>query len=229
MRRLSIVVLMPLALVLMASGGRLVGHGQSAAQLAQAAAKAFGSAKSVRLSGSLATSTGSSNTPVGSTKFDLVLYSNDDLEGSLTLKNLLIKIVLLNGIDYYQAPAAYWQEVGGLPATLAKRISPLWISTPNTSSAGFGDSFEIGSFSSQLNSTTTGAKFVGHEKVDGHAAIGVKLSNGAVLWVASSGTPYPLEEVKSGNGAGTITFSGWNSFKLPTAPRGAVSLSSLSK
>ena len=140
MRRLLTTVLFPLLLLtLMGFGGRaVIPRGESAKQLVQAAAKALASAKSVRLFGSLPVSGGTE-------KIDFVMFSNRDLEGSLTLAGDLVDITVVNGTDYYRAPAAYWQKVGGLTATLAKQIAPDWISTPNSSSSGIGNSFQIAS------------------------------------------------------------------------------------
>jgi|GEM_PF-2957132 hypothetical protein len=118
------------------------------------------------------------------------------------------------------------RKIGSLPATLAKSIAPEWISFPNSGSNGFGTSFEIGSLAASLKATT-GWSIVGHKKVDGHAAVGVKGSDGEVLWIAASGTPYPILDSKKGSGGGTVTFGGWNSFKLPKAPKKAIALSSL--
>ncbi|MGB9113011.1 MAG: hypothetical protein WCF24_09830 [Acidimicrobiales bacterium] len=221
MRRLSTNALVPfLGLILMAFGSRAVlAHGESAKQLVQAAARAVASAKSIRLSGSVPVSGGTEI-------IDFVMFSNGDLEGSLTLMGDLVHITIVNGTDYYQAPPTYWQKVGGLPATLAKQIAPDWISTPTSSSAGTGDSFQIAPLASQIDSTTTGLTIVGHKKVDGHAAVGVRSSNGSVLWIATTGTPYPISEVQQGK-SGNLSFSGWNSFRSPTAPKGAIPLSSL--
>jgi hypothetical protein len=222
MRRLSITALvLVLGLTLMAFGGRAVtARGESAKQLVQAAAKALASAKSVRLSGSVSVSGGTES-------IDLVMFSNRDLKGSLTLAGDLVHITVVNGTDYYQAPPAYWQKVGRLPSTLAKQIAPDWISTPTSSTAGTGDSFQIALFASQIDSTTTGLTIVGHKKVDGHAAVGVRSSNGSVLWISTKGTPYPISEVQQGKSGGNLSFSGWNTFKSPTAPKGAIPLSSL--
>ncbi|MGA9078563.1 MAG: hypothetical protein WB383_09560 [Acidimicrobiales bacterium] len=202
------------------SAGAVTSRGESAKQLVQAAAKALASARSLRMSGTIAKSG-------GSTAVDLELFSNGDVDGSLTIGGLLIHVTVVDGTDYFQASAAYWQKDGSLSATLAKSIAPDWISFPNSGSNGFGTSFEILPLASSLKATT-GLSIVGHKKVDGHAAVGVKCSGGSVLWIAASGTPYPIVDSKQGTGGGTLTFGGWNSFKLPKAPSKAIALSSLS-
>ena len=44
------------------------------------------------------------------------------------------------------------------------------------------------------------------------------------LWIATTGTPYPIEVVKLGSGGARLTFSGWGSFSLPTPPTTVVAL-----
>ena len=171
------------------------------------------------MSGTIATSG-------GSTAVDFELFSNGDVDGSITSGGQLVHVTVVDGTDYLQASAAYWQKEGSLPATLAKSIAPDWVSFPNSGSNGFGTSFEIVPLAASLKSTT-GLSIIGHKKVDGHAAVGVKCSGGSVLWIAASGTPYPIVDSKQGSGGGTLTFGGWNSFKLPKAPKKAIALSSL--
>lgn len=44
------------------------------------------------------------------------------------------------------------------------------------------------------------------------------------LWIATTGTPYPIEVVKLVIGGARLTFSGWGSFSLPTPPTMVVAL-----
>jgi len=53
----------------------------------------------------------------------------------------------------------------------------------------------------------------------------VDTTKGGTLYVAASGTPYPVALVKSGNSAGSIEFSNWNQSVTLTAPKGALDLS----
>jgi hypothetical protein len=217
-RRLLLVSFVPLGLLLVApSVFAVMGHSESANQFVKAAAKALASAKSVRISGTISVSGESES-------MDFVLFANKDLEGTLTLAGYPVHVIVVNGTDYYRGSAAWWHEVGGLPSADAKKIAGVWIKTPKSSSANIGNSFQIAPLASSLKATS-GLAIVGHKKLDGRAAVGVKLSNGGVLWIASSGTQYPISEVKQGKSAASLSFSGWNSFALPKAPKGAIALS----
>lgn len=220
MRRISVVLLLPLVLGFATSVGAVTGRGESANQYVLAAGKALGSARSLRISGSIRESSGSE-------VVNLVIYSDNDLNGSLTIAGHLVDMTRIGETDYYRAPPAFWESAGKLPATLAKSLAPDWISLPNSSSDGMGTSFDFAGLVSSFESDP-GLTLVGHQKVDGHTAVGVKTKNGDVLWVAASGKPYPISDVRpgTGTGSGTLTFSGWNAFKLPTAPKKSYALSS---
>ena len=216
MRRLALLLSMSLGLSLTAFGGRAVtSHSESANQFVKTAAKALASAKSVRLSGTIRVSGGSET-------LDLVLFSNGDFEGSLTLQGYPVHLIVLDATDYYKAPAAWWRKALGLSTTTAKEIAPYWVKAPKSAFAAIGNSFKIAALASSLRATS-GLTIVGHEKIEGQSAVGVKSSQGGVLWIATSGAQYPISEVKAGSGGGSLTFSGWDSFALPTAPKGALS------
>ena len=53
-----------------------------------------------------------------------------------------------------------------------------------------------------------------------------KLYTGAI-YIAATGTPYPIEIVKHGRETGQTTFTGWNQPVTLSAPAGAVELSQL--
>lgn len=59
----------------------------------------------------------------------------------------------------------------------------------------------------------------------------VALEGGAAngtLYVANSGTPYPVALVKTGSSGGAITFGSWNASVTLAAPKGALDFSHLS-
>jgi hypothetical protein len=65
--------------------------------------------------------------------------------------------------------------------------------------------------------------------VNGQKVVALKDgANGGTLYVATTGTPYPVELVGPGNGQqGTVTFDQWNTTVTITAPKGAVDISKL--
>jgi hypothetical protein len=56
----------------------------------------------------------------------------------------------------------------------------------------------------------------------GQPVIELKDSKGGSLFVAATGTPYPVAIVGDGTHKGTVVFSGWNQPVTLTAPAGAI-------
>jgi hypothetical protein len=64
--------------------------------------------------------------------------------------------------------------------------------------------------------------------IEGQQAVGVKdVTRGGVLYVATKGTPFPLEITKGGSGGGKVTFTRWNAPVTVKAPANAVDLGQL--
>lgn len=222
MRTRVSLLLTPVATVTLVAGFHLGPSSKpSARDLVSDAANAITAAKSFRLSGTIGM--GNSEESV-----DIEIFSNNDLTGSFVMGMTPLKIEVVGNTAYFQAPASYWQSVGHLPATVAKQISPDWISSPNSGPSGFGTSFEFGPLASSLKSTA-GLSLDGSKKVDGQQATGIRFKDGSVVWIANSTPHRPIEIVKTGKAGGTLTFSGWNAFGVPSPPKHAVPLSSFSK
>jgi hypothetical protein len=68
----------------------------------------------------------------------------------------------------------------------------------------------------------------GETTFQGQKVVAIKDSkDGSLLYVAASGTPYPLGAKESGTSKGTITFDHWNDSVSISAPKGAVDISKL--
>jgi len=68
----------------------------------------------------------------------------------------------------------------------------------------------------------------GTKTINGQPAVGVSdATKGGTLYVASTGTAYPIEIVKAGTNGGAITFDAWNKPVTLTAPTNAVSINQL--
>jgi hypothetical protein len=219
MRRATSVLLVPVAFVLTASGGWVAsGYGESAKQYVEAAAKALGAARSLRIAGSTSVSAAG--------RLDLVLYSDGDVQGGITLNGDLVQVRIVNRTDYFHASVAYWMKLGKLSTATAEQLASRWVSTPNSSASGFGSNLGIRRFAAEI-AAASGLSIIGHRRIDGVATVGIRSSRGGELWIAATGTPYPIEEVKLGSSGASLTFSGWDSFKLPTPPSKVVALASL--
>lgn len=97
-----------------------------------------------------------------------------------------------------------------------------------------GEFAQLGSLTnmSQLLGTVLGQhgslSKTGTSTVSGKKVVGVKdTSKGGVLYVATTGKPYPVQISKTGSTGGTVTFDDWNAPLTITAPSGAINIEKL--
>jgi hypothetical protein len=191
---------------------------KSPSQILQTALSSLRSATSVTVVGTV-TESGQQ------TSVDGVFYANGDFDGSVGIKGSTVKLVKIGQTDYINAPEAFW-NTEGVTGSTATRLANKWFSTPN-STADIND-LSIGSLADSLSSGAGTVSAGTTSTIDGQAAVSITSSKGGTLWVATTGTPYPIALTGTGSGeVGNITFSNWNGSATPTAPTGAVAASSL--
>lgn len=205
-------------------GGGSSGNGvanESAQQILNSALGALRSAHSVHVKGS-----GTQNgKPIG---VDLTLYSSGDANGTITMSGQTLQLVKIGGTDYVMANDSFWEQSASLPAATAANLAGKWVTIPD-SQANLGSQFSISSFASDLDSNVGTLTKGSTSTVDGQAAISVISSKQGTLWVATTGTPYPIEAQSNGSSTselGSFTMSDWNAAgSSPTAPSGAIPIS----
>lgn len=143
-------------------------------------------------------------------------------QGQVTLGTLSIDLVNVDRAVYVKAGSAFYSRFAG-PAA-ARVLQGKWLRGSNVSGP-------LASFTSltDLRKLLSGT-LAGHgalsrtatATVNGQKAVGVTdAAGGGTLYVASTGTPYPLEIVKRGAGAGKLVFDRWNqpvSLAVPPDP-----------
>jgi hypothetical protein len=196
-------------------------------QLFDQAIGAMTKAKSARLKGDLA------ETPTQSISLDLSLYKNGDASGTFGLSGSTGKMVVAAGTAYLNGSTAFWRALAttsGASVSSAEEaefaaLSGKWVET-STSSLNLG-TFSLSGLTASLKAHRVISK-VGARTVDGHAAIGIKGSKQGVLWIASTGTPYPIELSKTSSPTSeSVSFSGWNAQPPVKVPKGARSITSI--
>jgi hypothetical protein len=171
-------------------------------------------AKSVQLKGTVTQSK-------STVAIDASLFSNGDINGSFVESGSTIDIVKIGPTDYLKTTAAFYKATG-TPSAVATLMGGQWIEVPD-STAGFGSKFGLSSFTDSLSSNEGSLTAGTTSTIGGQGVVSVHSSTGGTLYVATSGTPYPVEIVGAGvtSGTGTITFTQWNQAAVPTAPKGA--------
>ncbi|MHB8246325.1 MAG: DUF2092 domain-containing protein [Acidimicrobiales bacterium] len=213
------------ASLLSACGGSSNGlSSQSPQKILAATLKALSSASSTHISGTV--TTGSQTVTI-----DMTMFKNGDSDGSFGLSQTPGELLIVGNTIYFKGSAKFWEGLSGsggagIPAADAAKLANKWVSLPSSSSSSFA-SFTLKGFAASLTKSASKLKKVGTKTIDGQQAVGIQGRTQGTLWIAASGTPYPIEAVKSSTSNQHVTFSNWNQGTPPTAPAGAVSIQKL--
>ena len=196
---------------------------KSAQQVVTDAAKAAEAASSLHMSGQVS----SSGQQIG---VDLTIAKGKGATGSLTLKGHKVDLVVIGSDAYMKAGAAFWTQFGGSSGSaIAQLVADKWIKTSATNPlfAGFA---AIANSKSFFDLTSNHGTFTnkGATTYKGQSVVAINGTTQGTLYVAATGTAYPVAIVKTGAGAGaSITFDNWNQSVTLTAPSGAIDFSHL--
>jgi hypothetical protein len=204
------------------SAGPVDAKSMTPEQIVKAAVEILDHARSAEVE-SVSTSGG---VPV-TARFDV--FSNGSVSGVATVSedgsSLQLHLVQAGGQSYAEAPARFWRI--SLPSARAAEVATLgshWVIVTGPALGVGGTS--LGAMASLLASMEAdpGLTSTGTGTVLGKSAVAVRASFGLVLWVAATGTPYPLEITASGPPSITSTFLAWDVGTPPAPPAGAVQL-----
>jgi hypothetical protein len=192
------------------------------AEILAAAKTAATHASAVRIAGSILEGT----TPL---TLDLHLVAAKGGTGHMSENGVGFDIIRVGNKAYVRGSEAFYKKFAGTAA--AQLLNGKWLV----------GSAATGRFAALTPLTDLHAFFTGalgrHDKltkgaettVNGQKVVALKDgANGGTLYVATTGTPYPIELVSPGNGKeGKVTFDQWNKTVTITAPKGAVDISKL--
>jgi hypothetical protein len=178
-------------------------------------------ASSVHVSGSLV----SAGTPI---TLNLYLLAGKGGRGQLSENGLSFELIQIHGTVYIKGSPAFYRHIAG--AAAAQLLQGRWLKARASS----GDLSSLASLTDlhQLVDTT----LAGHGSlvkgasttVDGRKVVGVTdTSKGGVLYVATTGPPYPIAVTTGGAGGGRIVFAGWNTPVSVIAPADAIDITQL--
>jgi hypothetical protein len=174
------------------------------AQIAVVATEAATGAATVHVAGSIV----SEGQPIS---VDMELVAGKGAQGWITLPGLDIRLVRIAQALYIKGGAALYSRFAGPVAAHALRGK--WLKQ----SAGGGALASLATLTnlSQLIDLALAdhgkLTRAGTRTVNGERAVGVSdLAGGGTLYVATTGTPYPLAIVKRGEGRGRLVFDKWN-------------------
>ena len=226
LRRMAALLTLP-TLALAACGGSgssTAGNGEAGkppVQILTDAINAAERASTVRVSGSIVDG-GQSLT------VDLKLVNGQGGMGSMTIQGAPVSIIDVNDTLYMNGSDAFWNRAGGSSAVI-QILHGKWLKAPaagNYSSLASLTSMRT-LFSQLLLSHGTLRKGA-TSTISGQSAVPVTDSaKGGTIYVATSGTPYPIQLSKAGSGGGTMRFTDYGKAVTLAPPANAIDISQL--
>jgi hypothetical protein len=158
---------------------------------------------------------------------DLVLASRRG-KGTMSEGGLSFEIIRIGHTAYLKASDAFLRRYAG--AASAKRFHDTWLKGPVATGllASITPLTDIaklfsGAFGSHGKLVNTGETAYGGQKV-----VAMRdLTDGSTMYIASTGTPYPVGAKEGGSAKGAIGFDHWNDATSIDAPSGAVDIAKL--
>jgi len=195
---------------------------KSATQVVADALKATNSARSFHMSGTVSSTHG----PVG---LDFSVAKGKGATGSVTLAGAKIRVILIGQDGYLKTDTAGWTQLAGQTGPMiAQRLHGRWLGFPVNDPLfqPILDDTRPQALFAQLQGATSALGNSGTTTYKGESVVKLhdEVKNGT-LYVAATGTPYPVALL--GSGGGTVVFSDWNKSVPLTAPKDAVDFAHL--
>jgi hypothetical protein len=194
-------------------------------QILSAAAAAVSQASSVRIAGTVIAGGHAAGV-------DMTLFKGGAADGTFSLSGSTGSIVITRHDIYFKGSASFWSSLGAdsgspFPQSLAARLAGHWVELPSSAQSGVS-SLSMEGLVKALRTGTGSARKVGTRTVQGQQAAGVSSAANGTLWIATTGTAYPVEVEKSEKGTTEhLSFSAWDEGTAPAAPAGAKTLQQL--
>ena len=159
---------------------------------------------------------------------DLRLVAGKGGTGQITAEGLTFNIIRIGGKAYFKGNSAFWRHFGGAGAV--QLLKGRWLEAPATKGdlSSFTPLTDLGKFTKTLLGSHGTLKKGLETKIDGQPAIAiVDKSGGGTLYVATTGSPFPIELTKGAGSKGKIAFDEWNQAVALAAPKNAVDYTKL--
>jgi hypothetical protein len=205
------------------SGAKSNGEAQKTAQqVATDAINAAVAASGVHVAGSII----SSGTPL---TLDIRIVKGVGGSGQMSEQGLAFSLIRVGDKAYIKGSDAFYKKFAG--AAVATLLHDKWLegSATTGSLASLTALTDISKLFNGILGSHGTLTNEGATTYKGQKVVAVKdASKGGTLYVAATGTPYPVALVSpSASKQGSLTFSDWNKTVSITAPKGAVNVGSL--
>jgi hypothetical protein len=166
---------------------------------------------------------------------DLSIVRGKGATGSLTVGGAKVDLIVAGNSGYMRASSAFWkhfakQQGGGAAASFAATLfGNKWLKFPanNQQFQALTSPTKANAIFKSLTSSHGKLENQGEKTYKGQSVVAITdTTKGGTLYVAATGTPYPVALTKTGGkNGGAITFGDWNQPVTLTAPKGALDLS----
>ena len=156
--------------------------------------------------------------------------SGKDAKGTMSENGISFDFVRVGDKVYIRGSDAFWKRFGGEAA--AQLLHGRWLVASATKGplASIATLTSIGRLFQQASSGHGKLVNDGETTYRGQKVVAIRdTRKNGTLYVAATGTPYPIAIVRTGAGnSGAVVFDDWNTSVSVTAPKNAVDLSKLS-
>jgi hypothetical protein len=208
---------------------------ESASAVVADASKAAQDASSFHMAGTIHSSSGGvfgSN----AVELDLSIVRGKGATGSVTAAGgAKVDLIVAGNSGYMRASSAFWkhfakQQGGSAAASFAATLfGDKWLKFPanNKQFQALTSPAKANSIFKSLTSNHGKLENQGEKTYKGQSVVAITdTTKGGTLYVAATGTPYPVALTKTGGkSSGALTFDEWNQPVTLTAPKGALDLS----
>jgi hypothetical protein len=161
---------------------------------------------------------------------DMELVNGKGGRGRITIEGTSVNLIRVAGAVYIDGSPAFYRRIAG--PTAAQLLQGKWLKAPE----------KDGNFAS-LTSLTDLAKLIdttlashgtlvrdGTSTIAGQKVVAVRdATQGGTLYVATTGSPFPIEVAKDGGSGGRIVFDRWNQPVSLVAPANAININQLQR
>ncbi len=160
----------------------------------------------------------SSDLGTGGVGLDLSVVRDKGATGTLTVGGADVDLVVAGNSGYMRADSAFWknfakQQAGGAAASFAASLfGNKWLKFPanNKQFQALTAPTKANSIFKSLTSSHGTLTNAGETTYKGQSAVAIHSSKEGTLYVAATGTPYPVALLKTGGKTGgAITFDNW--------------------
>ncbi|MGZ4365004.1 MAG: hypothetical protein ACXVFD_05360 [Gaiellaceae bacterium] len=191
------------------------------AQVIQDMLTATRDAKAVHFSGKVVTESG----PI---TVDIRIVRGRGGKGSMAESGLSFELIRLGDKMYIRGSDAFYKKFAGQAGAQLFHGKWLQFRTSDADMASITPFTEIDTFFGGNTSQHGKLRNDGETSFHGQKAVAIKdTTQGGTLYVAATGTPYPVGIASSGAESGAILFDDWNASAAISAPKNAVDISKL--